>query len=80
MMRQLFTYGVLAIIVIFQPEFRRALEQLGRGTLFSRTTVEDDINELSNMIKSALATSGCHFERKNIKEKFDQMAELINKL
>lgn len=42
--------------------------------------LEDDINELSNMIKSALATSGCHFERKNIKEKFDQMAELINKL
>lgn len=42
--------------------------------------LEDDINELSGTIKSALATSDCHFERKNIKEKFDQMAELINKL
>lgn len=27
-------WGFLAIIVIFQPEFRRALEQLGRGSLF----------------------------------------------
>lgn len=45
MMKQLFTYGVLAVIVIFQPEFRRALEQLGRGKLFSRTTAEDDVNE-----------------------------------
>ena len=27
-------WGVLALIVIFQPEIRRALEQLGRGTLY----------------------------------------------
>src|SRR5699024_12113375 len=27
-------WGFLAIIVIFQPELRRALEQLGRGSLF----------------------------------------------
>ena len=27
-------WGVLALIVIFQPEIRRALEQLGRGSLF----------------------------------------------
>lgn len=29
-------WGFLAIIVIFQPEIRRALEQLGRGNLFKR--------------------------------------------
>ena len=29
-------WGVLALIVIFQPEIRRALEQLGRGSLFKR--------------------------------------------
>ncbi len=27
-------WGVLALIVIFQPEIRRALEQLGRGSFF----------------------------------------------
>ena len=31
-------WGVLALIVIFQPEIRRALEQLGRGSLFKRYT------------------------------------------
>lgn len=37
LMSQAFTYGVLAILIIFQPELRRALEQLGRGWLFTRT-------------------------------------------
>lgn len=36
LMSQAFTYGVLAILIIFQPELRRALEQLGRGRLFTR--------------------------------------------
>jgi len=42
MMNEMITVGVLAIIVIFQPELRRALEQLGRGRLFIRATSEDD--------------------------------------
>ena len=33
---QVLTWGFLAVIIIFQPELRRALEQLGRGSLFSR--------------------------------------------
>src|SRR5690625_1970802 len=31
-------WGFLAIIILFQPELRRALEQLRRGRLFSRST------------------------------------------
>ncbi|MDF2814484.1 MAG: YbbP [Paenibacillus sp.] len=42
MMDQMFTLGVLAIIIIFQPELRRALEQLGRGRLFSRSSSTED--------------------------------------
>jgi diadenylate cyclase len=42
LMNQMFTFGVLAIIIIFQPELRRALEQLGRGKLFMRSSAEDD--------------------------------------
>jgi diadenylate cyclase len=42
MMGQVITYGFLAIIIIFQPELRRALEQLGRGKFFSRSTSSDD--------------------------------------
>ncbi|NIK70427.1 MULTISPECIES: diadenylate cyclase CdaA [unclassified Paenibacillus] len=44
LMNQMFTFGVLAVFIIFQPELRRALEQLGRGKLFARTsTLERDI-------------------------------------
>ncbi|GLX68576.1 diadenylate cyclase CdaA [Paenibacillus glycanilyticus] len=44
LMNQMFTFGVLAVFIIFQPELRRALEQLGRGKLFARTsTLEKDI-------------------------------------
>ncbi len=42
LMSQAFTYGVLAILIIFQPELRRALEQLGRGSMFSRAIANDD--------------------------------------
>jgi len=42
MMQQVITYGFLAIIIIFQPELRRALEQLGRGKFFSRSSAPDD--------------------------------------
>ncbi|MHA6481034.1 diadenylate cyclase CdaA [Paenibacillus sp. strain BS8-2] len=37
MMNQMFTLGIVTIIILFQPELRRALEQLGRGNLFSRS-------------------------------------------
>lgn len=41
MMDQVLPYGFLAIIIIFQPELRRALEQLGRGRLFARTMTQE---------------------------------------
>jgi len=41
-MQQTINWGFLAIIIIFQPELRRALEQLGRGRFFSRSSGTDD--------------------------------------
>ncbi|MHA7965590.1 diadenylate cyclase CdaA [Paenibacillus sp. CAU 1782] len=35
-MNQMFTFGIVTVLILFQPELRRALEQLGRGNLFSR--------------------------------------------
>jgi len=43
LMNQMFNIGVIALIIIFQPELRRALEQLGRNRLFSRSNAEEDI-------------------------------------
>lgn len=42
LMNQLFFYGVLAVFIIFQPELRRALEQLGRGKIFTIGSSEED--------------------------------------
>lgn len=36
LMNQVITYGVIAAIIIFQPEVRRGLEHLGRGSLFKK--------------------------------------------
>ncbi|OGX68114.1 MAG: TIGR00159 family protein, partial [Paenibacillus sp. RIFOXYA1_FULL_44_5] len=53
LMNQMFTFGVLALIIIFQPELRRALEQLGRGKLFTRTSTDDD-KEITERIGEVL--------------------------
>ncbi len=42
LMEQAMTWGFLAIIIIFQPELRRALEQLGRGKIFARSTMQEE--------------------------------------
>ncbi|CAM4491616.1 diadenylate cyclase CdaA [Paenibacillus tarimensis] len=54
LMNQMFTFGVVTVLIIFQPELRRALEQLGRGKLFGRTTyVDRDISDrISEIIKA----------------------------
>ncbi|MVO99967.1 MULTISPECIES: diadenylate cyclase CdaA [Paenibacillus] len=55
-MNQMFTVGLIAIIIIFQPELRRALEQLGRGRFFSRMSssdVDHDVNiRIGEVIKA----------------------------
>ena len=55
LMNQMFTLGILTVIIIFQPELRRVLEQLGRGNLFSRSSNIDrqDLSEqVDELIKA----------------------------
>ncbi|QQK78996.1 TIGR00159 family protein [Salicibibacter cibi] len=49
LMNLVVTYGVLAIIIIFQPELRRALEQLGRGRLFGRGPTPEEKNSVNTI-------------------------------
>ena len=49
LMDQVINWGVIAIVVIFQPEIRRGLEHLGRGTLFARNKTANEQEE--EMIK-----------------------------
>ncbi len=37
--------GIIALVIIFQPELRRALEQLGRNKFFSQISIFDDNKE-----------------------------------
>ncbi len=62
MMNQMFTFGLLAVIIIFQPELRRALEQLGRGKLFTRYSAEDQ--EVTHRISEILKASNYMARRK----------------
>ncbi|NIK13407.1 diadenylate cyclase CdaA [Alkalibacillus almallahensis] len=39
---QAITWGFLAVIILFQPEIRRALEQLGRGSFFARNSNSEE--------------------------------------
>jgi len=55
------SWGFLVIIILFQPELRRALEQLGRGNLFSRSSKSEE-EKLEEMIESIVES--CHYMAK----------------
>ena len=64
MIEQVLRYGFLAIIIIFQPELRRALEQLGRGRLFARTMLEEE--EERKRLLEALSKSVSYMAKRRI--------------
>lgn len=45
-MDQVINWGIIAIIVIFQPEIRRGLEHLGRGSLFANYNRKENEAEI----------------------------------
>lgn len=54
LMNQMFSWGIVTVVIIFQPELRRALEQLGRGKLFSRNGADQDVNQQINEVIKAV--------------------------
>lgn len=51
MMQQVLIWGVVAFVIIFQPELRRGLEQLGRGKFFSRSGYQEE-EEQERMVEA----------------------------
>ncbi|ANZ61627.1 diadenylate cyclase CdaA [Secundilactobacillus paracollinoides] len=51
LMDQVINWGVIALIIIFQPEIRRGLEHIGRGSVFVRNR---QMNEAENKMIEAL--------------------------
>ena len=55
------TVVLVALPVVFQPELRRALEQIGRGKLFKKSTLERiELEELLNGLTTAVTTMSRH--------------------
>lgn len=51
MLNSLLSSGILVIVVLFQPELRRALEHIGRGKLFERTaSMLTDLSEAQKIV------------------------------
>ncbi|TFD99409.1 diadenylate cyclase CdaA [Jeotgalibacillus salarius] len=63
-MEQVMLWGVLGIMIIFQPELRRALEQLGRGKLFARGNLQED--EERNRLVEAVTKSVSYMAKRRI--------------
>ncbi len=57
LLQEVIDWGFLAIIIIFQPEIRRALEQIGRGKIFQRTNnqQEDEQTRLVEAMKKSVS-------------------------
>ena len=61
---QAILWGFLVIIILFQPELRRALEQLGRGSIFSRSTLSEE--EVTENIVKAIVESTIYMAKRRI--------------
>lgn len=78
------SYGVIMLIIVFQPELRRALEQLGTTNKFSRFLgIEQDINvkKKENIYKIAIAAVELSKQRKGaliVIEREIKIKDIIN--
>lgn len=61
LIEQVIVWGPLAIIILFQPELRRALEQIGRGSFFTRNKNSEE--EILNEVIDAIVKS-CNYMAK----------------
>lgn len=58
LLRNAMTVGVIALLVVFQPELRRALEQLGRGRFFSSPLLGMGDEEVDRVIEEIASAVG----------------------
>ncbi|MFC7441651.1 diadenylate cyclase CdaA [Laceyella putida] len=64
LIENLFSVGVITVIIIFQPELRRALEQLGRGGIFGRTGQVED--KMAAMVVGEVSRAVSFFSKRKI--------------
>lgn len=85
-LNNLFQFGFIAVIVVFQPEIRRFLEQMGRANIFSlavfqkKTPEEVEIEEIrrtiSSICDSAKSMSDTRTGALMVMERFSNLSEI----
>lgn len=70
------TVGILAILIVFQPEFRRILENLGRNNLFSRNSSGENTKQYFSMEESVKACENLSSHRIGAIIVFEKMTGL----
>jgi len=78
--------GALVIVILFQPELRRALERVGQGKIFELrdTTIEEAANCTEAILKAVLNLSKRHigalivFEQKTVLRDVTESGTLLN--
>ncbi len=55
-LQSFWSYIIIAVIVLFQPEIRRALAHMGKASFFTLTSAEE-IKSLDEIVKSAVSLS-----------------------
>ncbi|MBU5595249.1 diadenylate cyclase CdaA [Amphibacillus sp. MSJ-3] len=64
LIEQVIAWGPVAVIILFQPEIRRALEQIGRGSFFSRNRQSEE--EILNQTIDAIVKSCIYMGKRRI--------------
>ena len=88
LLNNLLQFGFIAVIVVFQPEIRRALEQVGRTSIFSlgifqkKTPEEEEIDQLKKTIASICDSAKAMSESRTgalmVMERFSNLGEIKN--
>ncbi len=59
LLKNTMTIGVVALLIVFQPELRKALEYIGRSKVFTKSAIELEEEETDNFIEVLIRT--CEF-------------------
>ena len=65
LLKQIMTVGTLAILIVFQPELRRALEYIGRSRFFTKSFVEIKDESLT-MVVNEIVEAAASLSRQKI--------------
>lgn len=59
-----FTIGLIALVILFQPELRKALEHLGRSQIFLMTNRKNTLDDLNKAINEIVDAAGVMSRKK----------------